>query len=342
MGWFGRRTRGDAAERIAAFWQWWSTTAPELERELRWGGNDAYQLLHERISPQIDALDPGLAWDVGPGRVSSHLLTVSAGGDPSLLRVARQWLATAPPADEQWEYADLVQPSSLDLMLSIGAATITLAELRVDTIRLDTGLHVVVQHPVLAPLADHDRLEIACLAVQLAVGEEASALWVRGVDAGGVVTSTARPLADLPAVVGALADELRPGSEMGWTRVEMDTPGGPVKVAFLNSLSPVQAPLLDEHVTVRLPLGDSASDRGPGSATEEALNAMELGLTGAVRNDGLLVSAQTDSSSKTLHYYVDSASSASADLARLATGWPLGPARVHSRRDPAWSDVGVG
>ena len=80
MGLFNRR-RADTAERadaragIEAFWQWWAVTAAEIADAVPAGRLDRYV---DVVTRRVHAIDPGLAWEFGPGVHSEHQLTVTA------------------------------------------------------------------------------------------------------------------------------------------------------------------------------------------------------------------------------------------------------------------------
>ncbi|MGP4104654.1 DUF695 domain-containing protein, partial [Nonomuraea sp. KM90] len=83
-------------EAIAGFWAWWQETRPQLDSMVAAGEPEG---LEERLSPAVAAIDPGLAYEVAPGKEAAHALVVTAAGDAELRSLAHRWAKAAPPAD---------------------------------------------------------------------------------------------------------------------------------------------------------------------------------------------------------------------------------------------------
>lgn len=341
MGLFSRRkpappTPDDRRAAIAAFWQWWAGISPELADAIPAGRLPSYA---DAISGRVHAIDSRLAWEFGAGTGSEHQLTVTAGGDPDLRRVARRWLRAAPTADATWAFHDLRQPSGLNATLQIGDQSIHFADVRVAATRSGSGLDVVVSHPVFGQLAEGLRGQITFLALDAALGEEAVELWLDGVEAGAVEAPGARPLAALPGIVADVVADVMPEGEMGWALMEGQGPRGPVLVLALNRLSSVQAPDLDQHVAVDVPYADRTEAGLPGAGSLDALRHLEEHLSQRIDGSGRLVAVESSAGVRTLHFYVDSTTTA-ADQVRVASeGWPQGRVTVNVELDPGWEAV---
>lgn len=337
---FGKREQLDspvgAGNPIEAFWRWWAANSDALAAAVPRGELPNYA---QTISGLVHAIDTGLAWEFGPGTTSEHQLTVTAAGNAELRRVARRWLRAAPPADAIWAFNDLRQPSSLDVVLQMGPAELSLADVRVATRRRGAGLDVVTYHPLFAELPEEVRGQITFLCLDNALGEEAVDLWVEAIDHDVEEPPGSRPLADLPELVAEVIVEGMPGGEMGWTVLSGDGPEGPVLVSCLSRLSSVQAPDCDQHVGAMVEFADVTAEGFPGEGSFGALGAFEDQLVAAAGDRGRLVAVETAAGRRTLHFYVDSASEAAARLEAAAHGWQQGLVTVNTRLDPAWQVV---
>ena len=93
----------DAA--IARFWETWPELEPALLKAIAARDAAAYGDLPARISTLVEAIDPALRWELGPGETAAHCLTVSADADPELRLIAERWLARAPAPGADFEHA---------------------------------------------------------------------------------------------------------------------------------------------------------------------------------------------------------------------------------------------
>ncbi|MGC3994466.1 MAG: DUF695 domain-containing protein [Propionicimonas sp.] len=341
MGWFSRRRSGsrssaDARAAVAEFWEWWSGAAFGIAAAIPAGTVERYV---EVMTHHVHAIDPGLAWEFGPGTSSEHRLTVTAEGDPSLRRVARRWLRAAPPPDRTWSFHDMRQPSALDSVLRVGDAELMIGDVRVAATRRGSGLDVEVHHPLFARLPEQVQTQIAFLSLDTALGEEAVELWIGSIDRMSHEPSGSRPLADLPAKLAEVIADATVDGEMGWTLQRGNGPRGPVLVSRLNRLSPVQAPDHDEHVAVVVPFRDVTEDGWPGTGSLDALRDFEDHLGRILRGSGQLVAVETSGGVRTLHYYVDSTTPAAGQVKAAVVGWDQGVVTVKSQSDPAWKAV---
>jgi hypothetical protein len=92
-------------------------------------------------------------------------------------------------------------------------------------------------------------------------------------------------------------------------------------------------------VAVSLPFADNGAGL-PSELALEALHAFEDGtLEPALHGDGELLAVETTGGQRTLHYYVDGASSAGDDLTAAAAGWAGGRAKVKRAHDPGLEAV---
>lgn len=341
MALFRRRTaEPDPTAGIESFWAWWRDAgAAECDAAITAGTPER---LVEGISRRVEAIHRGLSWELAPGAASHHRLVVTAGGDPALRAVARRWLRAAPAPDETWEYADLRQPAE-DLSgasVTVNGSTVGFDEVLITARRSGHGYDVGVFHDVFGGLADGDRLQLAFLALDAAIGEEGVETWVREITAPAQRPLDAFPLHHLPALVGQLAEECRDEhGEPTWALLRGEGPDGPVVVLARSVLASAQAPDLDTHVAVEVPYAQQTPERFPGPEALTALRQLEDHLVARLGGGGMLLAHLTGSGVRTLHFYVDGAGPGEPVLSAAVAGWPDGPVRVSAEPDPGWQAV---
>src|SRR5690554_4338244 len=163
-----------AEEAIAAFWQWWLTGGRAEAADIFGGNGDQarFDALGDALGERVKAIGD-LAMATGPGRAAKHCLVLTAGGNPQLRPLAAAWLAAAPPADEDFEYADHRQPylEPESLRLRFEGGELDLASTSVVTVVEPPLVHVQVCHPLFAELGDDDRAQVAFLFLDAVLGE---------------------------------------------------------------------------------------------------------------------------------------------------------------------------
>ncbi|WP_157085731.1 hypothetical protein [Devriesea agamarum] len=156
----------------------------------------------QELSQRVDAIDPRLAWEFGPGRQSEHCLTVSAEGEPDVRAMAQRWLSAAPPTDARWEYRASKEhdPNALAAAINVEGTQIDMEhmlfrpEVAEKNLRVDIGVY----HPMFSRLAERIRLQVAGLFLGWLLGEDDIERWLgeihvldavpdRHVDAAGLV-----------------------------------------------------------------------------------------------------------------------------------------------------------
>ena len=90
------------------------------------------EALIAEVTAKVQAVDPKLNWELGPGGTAQHALCLSSGGDPELRRLTARWLRAAPATDAVWEFhpARRGAPGLSDAKLQIGEHIVPLAEMR--------------------------------------------------------------------------------------------------------------------------------------------------------------------------------------------------------------------
>src|SRR5712671_480739 len=89
-----RTAVGDVGARLDAFWRWWRTAAPRLAATIDTGKAAP---IADEVSAQVDAIDPRLSWETGPGlKGARHHFALSSEGGIELRILTERWLSRAP------------------------------------------------------------------------------------------------------------------------------------------------------------------------------------------------------------------------------------------------------
>lgn len=88
---------------IDSFWSWLESNAEDLQSQ-----NFPNNKLEE-LDRKVTGF--GLRWEVGPGKEKSNSLTISPGGDPDKIELARQFIQSSPALDS-WEFYSFKQPKA--------------------------------------------------------------------------------------------------------------------------------------------------------------------------------------------------------------------------------------
>lgn len=193
-----------AAERgIADFWARWPELAPGLETDLAAGEHGAGT---ELLAQLTEAVNPGLEWEVMPGRSARHALCLSAAADLGLRGITERWLRAAPPPDESWEF----HPARIPVPLE----NIVIGELEIDPedalacITVDSGsetLELVVCHPGFAGMDETLQLQAAFRLLDDLLGEDDADKWVGAVETAPRPPGPALPFLETAHRTEALA-----------------------------------------------------------------------------------------------------------------------------------------
>jgi hypothetical protein len=340
---FFRRAKTSSEDRgqaIAAFWEWWQVEGAASTAHAVADG--APGRIARVLSDKVAAIDGDLAWELAAGTRAQHVLVVTAEGAAELRAPARRWLRKAPPSDATWEYADLRQPVAdvTTVILGVGDDQLALADVLVAARRTGHRLDVTVHHPRFGELAEAARHQVAFLALDSALGEADTEVWV-----GEVATSEVAPLDAFglhvlrSAVLDLKADSLDQDGHPTWALLRGEDSRGPVLAVAQVPLSPLFSPDLDQHVAVRVPFADRTPEGFPGPGSLEELRRLEDHLTERLGGSGRLVAHQSQQGVRLLHAYVDSMTPAAEQIRAAVTGWSQGQVRVDATLDPSWSAV---
>jgi hypothetical protein len=341
MGLFRRRA-ADPVTAISDFWAWWGAEGAAAAAAAIADGSP--ERVVEPISSRVHAIQPDLAWELAAGQVSEHMLVVSAEGNPGLRALARRWLLAAPPADATWSYDDqrpaAADPEGMTLRVG-GGPDIEFKDVRVGARRAGTRIDVTVHHPSFADLPENGRTQVAFLALDAALGENATELWI-----GEIGTSTAPPLDGfgLLALRALVADLRRDSVDQDgrphWALLQGEGPNGPVLAAARSPLHPLFGPMFTRHVVAHVPYALQTDVGLPQNDSLDALRALEDRLESEVGADGILVAHESSAGVRAFHVYARSDTGAVDRMTALFDSWPDGDVRmVVTDDDPGWESV---
>jgi hypothetical protein len=220
------------------FWEWWAGAREAVRSAIEEPGADP-AILHEVLA-QVSAL--GLSCELSEGRVARHAVCATANGDPALRKRAYRWHASAPPADEVFEYhpVRVATASAPELLIRIGGEAFAFSDLRfeAETDEARLRLDLEIQHPMFRGLDDQTRAQVSFIALDKLLGEEEVERWI-----GALRFSAAAPRADLtPEGLRERVQALRDTEPSGeWALLRT---GDAVAVAA-RPLRPVDHPYLD-------------------------------------------------------------------------------------------------
>jgi Family of unknown function (DUF695) len=335
-------TRDAELASIAQFWSWWvGRGAAEVEAALEARQPDR---IVQPVSAVVKQIHSGLAWELGPGTTSAHVLVVSAEGDPWLRATCRRWLRAAPTADATWEYSDVRLPAATpeSITLEFDGARLDVPTVQVAARVVGAVLDVVLYHPAFAGLSEEQRTQATFLLLDAVLGEAAVETWVGTIASSLTPPLDAVPLVSLPSVVDSLrTDNTDPDGRPRWALLTGTAPdGAPVIASTQIPLRAITAPHLDTYVGLAVRFADltDAGLPGPGSLGE--LRALEDHISGRLADSGRVVAHETHAGLRVFHVYVDGTTPAVEQLRAAVTGWTQGPIAFDTRADPGWDSVG--
>ena len=165
---------------IAGFWTAWPDIRSGVEKELVSG---SYGESTARLTELAEAIDPGLEWELAPGREAVYALCLSSAFDPGLRPVAERWVRAAPAVDVVWEYHPArigVEPRPV----GVGEIGIHPADVTVVIEANDTAeeLDLTVGHPDFGRMDESLQLQVVFRLLDDLLGEDDLERWVGGID----------------------------------------------------------------------------------------------------------------------------------------------------------------
>ena len=293
---FKAETSDDKATK--AFWAWWAARRDAVAQAIADGRVDA---LVGEISQRVNAIDKGLAWELGPGRTSQHSLALSPEGDIGLRPTTERWLMAAPAADAVWEYYP-ARPGGKLLVLQVGQWKLDEDAFRigVSADKSRRRLDVVPFHPGHSGLPREVRLQSTFLFLDHLLGEDDVERWIGKVDMAETEPANAVSPAGL---LDAVADlRALPSAESFGLLRGQDNRGRPVVVTVNLALKRIDHLFHDRHGEVRFPLGP---DWPPTSDRLDTLNAREDDLLAKLAGHAIYFGRVTMPGERTLHFVAE-------------------------------------
>lgn len=341
MGLFRRKAgpANDPRPAIGRFWAWWHEHRTEVIEAADANDTDRVAAL---VRPAVAAIDPGLDWELGPGRDARYVLVVSGGGKPELRARAERWFLAAPEADGDVEYAPSRRrdPRVLESTLVVDDFEVPLPELVAGT-RLDQRrlrLDVTIHHPLFPLLQQEARLRVAFLALDAALGEDDVERWIGAVEVSADAPVDAISVTALPAVV----DQLRPGDDH-WAVFKGKSVRGAVVATVRRPFARADRPLCDTHVAIALTYPRGADGLPADNRITAAIQQLEQQCVAALGGDGphvALVAHELAAGRALVHFYVDGLHTNPDQLKPILATWEYGTAKVQAAADAAWRRVG--
>ena len=164
-------------------------------------------------------------------------------------------------------------------------------------------------HPAFPQLPEKRRFWVAFMSLTWLLGEEVVEQWVGPIEAVSADPDGATGADGLIAAAADLAERYR---DEQWVVLQAERKDGPPWMAVAaRPLRSARWPRFDTHVEIQL----AYVDRGNGLPTEASLDQMRMAeddMAAVVGPDGALVTHATTGGTRTLHFYVDGASEATA------------------------------
>jgi hypothetical protein len=325
---------------IDAFWLWWSTARAPLAAAIESRAVDEWV---PRISEQVRAVHPKLAWELGPGVKSAHHLCVSADGDAGLRVTTERWLSRAPAPDALWEYYPAKQPrprGDAKLTLRLGEVDLAYADVRfalhVHPIR--RVVHVVVFHPKLHELDEARRGLATMLFLDDVLGEDGTERWLGDVRHTLDSSEASDDRDALFAATETLASRAR---DQDFTLLEGRAKDGGRKLAVVNlGIKRLDHLLMESHLEVTITYPAAPNGFYESEAVGEELKAMEDALLEALGKDAVYIGHETGVGRRVIHLHVATSGPAQQRLTEWERAYPKWDIETTARADPRWDVLG--
>lgn len=289
---------------IEAFWKWWPGAVPRILAAIEQARFD--QALVAEVAANVQAVDPNLTWELGPGGTARHAFSLSPNGDPARRRLTERWLRAAPAADAVWEFhpARRGAPAFSGARLQIAEHTVALADMRF-TVAVDPDrelMGVTSFHPQFAAMPEDMRGTVAFVTLDRILGEDTVQRWLGGIRTSVEPLENSAPFQVLIEAVGLLS---RNATGERFTTLRGQAPDGRPVFATVNlALKWIDHLACDTHLAVDVALLEAAADGTPTDAEDEALNDIEDELEEMITGAAVYLGRETVHSRRALHWFV--------------------------------------
>jgi hypothetical protein len=322
-----------ALQAFGDYWLWWRSARDRIARAIEDGTVEG---LVSEISARVDAIHPGLAWELAPGARSSHAFVVSAEGNMQLRALGEAWLQAAPGPDATWEYYAARQPASIEIELNVSGQTFKLDDataiytLDEDRQRLDVELF----HPGFTGRDEHQRAIVGFLLMDQLLGEDGVERWLGEISWQAQQPLGAKPIVELRRAVEQLAAQ--PNRERFGLLRGSNASGLPSIVGLNLALKHIDHLGYDTHVWVIVSFQSANSYGMPKSADVPLLDELEDEILATAGPEAVLIGHATGGGRRTVHMYVRDALRVRAWLDRWRLAHPDWLIDIGSNVDPNW------
>ena len=280
----------------------------------------------------MEGIDKRLAWELGKGQSSQHMLVVTPEGNAEVRPIALAWLQSAPPADATWEFHASRQPGEPKTLVVAGA-NIELSEVRVIGIWDDSRevVDVFLWHPAFDTLPDAARQQISLLFLDNLLGEDDVERWIGTIEIDPSALEGGTP--------EELAAEVRRGAATAtgdaWAIAEgTDSRDNPILLRYNASVKRIDHPLANHHLSVTVDGGlEHADDQDRRRLVMTAEEQLDTELTGAAFAIAFITRVQ----GRTMHFVCEEPDRASAIARQWASLYPELSPKVVVEPDPRWT-----
>lgn len=320
-------------EKIAEFWEWWSNGRDELEEAID-SGEDTD--IPAKITELVQAIAPGLEWQLTTGSSARHSLALSAGGDPQLRVVTGVWVKAAPEADATWEFHPARQPVDLvpfdveNTVIDPGAALFSS-----EPDELYEQLVVSVYAPGFEELELETQMRAALTMLDATLGEDDVERWAGFVEPLDDPPADGQPLAALRSVIEEFATTVT-GDQ--WEVLEESDRYGLSAITTVNrSLKFIDNVDRSLHLELIIEMQSPDGLGMPDPEETEVLHAIEDDAFELLGESAVFAARETENGIRRLHFFCWNV----PGLDELAADWTEGVTvrKIESELsfDPDWS-----
>ncbi|MBF5045684.1 MULTISPECIES: DUF695 domain-containing protein [Myxococcaceae] len=324
----------EVAERIAAFWRWFSAERPRFEHAVRMGLNPELQ---ELLGAEVSALHPELHWELGRARDGVIDLSLTAEGNFPLRKLTEAWCQAAPHDLQGWRFhpARPPTPGATAFTLNVAGQDAAIADLRcaLEPDDARARLNLRVWHPAFAALEPEARSMVAFLSLDALLGEDDVERWVGGIQLVEEAAEAFVPPAELQARVAALAAAPRDT----FSFLQGKNPQGRAAMATLNlALKRLDHLAYEDQLVVTIAYRNADAQGIPPAEEHQAAQALEDTLVESLAGLALHYGHVVSGGRLEVLFYVADKRAAEGKLAAWrgrAQGWQVQRTWHH---DPEW------
>ncbi len=289
------------ADPIGSFWSWWKTARTRIAKAIE--GRDLGALEGE-ITKHVEAIDPGLRWELGGGEGKTIGFSLVWDGDLRRRRVTEQWLARAPKSDPTWDYhpARVGGKDWEHLVMELGPHNIDFSKFTC-TFQIDKTkerIDAKIFHPALAKAPEHVRGTATFVMLDSAFGEDGVERWMGVIDLAKSKPKDAKPLTDLVKAVAKLA-RTATGDQCALYQGTRD--GSPIFIMKNEALKPIDHLDCDAELAIAIAIDSPTADGLPTKKESIALDALEDALIEALDGDAAYHGRETHAGTRTIYFF---------------------------------------